>query len=534
MAKFISYDGVDNNNVRAEVSVMIGTGRIKEIAGRGRQSEDGTYRNVEVVFDPDNPKLTRKVYALLDTTAKDLWEYVQAAQKDGRDISFRIESQRKRAVDRTIKFEDLIHTEQVVRVLAAVDGVFSHEAKTNPKEDPTGENPSALDQAQVTPVAAPAAAPNPAARAKQMLAALAAARTAGLPTVTVDTLVALAMASGVSAEDAMAAGLDREPTRPAPTGPVGSVHAMEEKPWQLYNSDGRINAGSYLVGHASHAEQFALDHLIELYSEGKKSPVDVSDTMIAQAASVALVLLGAADQVQATVTGRPDRQKNSYNRGLYLVLDAVKNRHPVPVGGNEQAQQEWLTKVVAEASERLYGVMEIAQGRAPRPESERAAEQEAAKTAEPAPEAVAAEVVAEPVAPKPAKPAARAAKANPATAPTQEPAGADLAATLLGATTVADAAPATDGATGFAPGTFPTEGQDGFVAPTKELVARLRTLCEQADVLTQMGPISDWLERRLGVRASGKVHAPALEAFIAHYEQAGPDVVRGEVLPTAA
>jgi hypothetical protein len=49
-----------------------------------------------------------------------------------------------------------------------------------------------------------------------------------------------------------------------------------------------------------------------------------------------------------------------------------------------------------------------------------------------------------------------------------------------------------------------------------------------------MSAISDWLERVLGVRATRKVHGPVLEAFVTHYEKAGTDVVRAEVLGQAA
>lgn len=507
MAKFLSHDGVDAQGVRAEVMVQTGTGRIKDLVGRGRQNEDGSYRNMEVVFEPDNHKLTRKVYALLDTTARELWEYVQAAHADQRDISYRIESQRKRGIDRTKKFEDLVHTEEVVRVLAAIDKVFSHEAKTDPAEDPTGENPSALDQAaagrapRLVASAAPAAGGDPAV----ILSGLAAARRAGLPVTTVDTLVAMALAAGASVEDALSAGLDNEEAKPAPAVAAGGrAVASEEKPWSAYNSDGRINVGSYMVAHAATAERFALDHLIKLYSEGKKTPVDVTDTMISQAASIAMILLEVADEVLVkAIGGRPDRQKNSYNRCLSLVLDGVEKRYPVPVGGNDEAKATWRAQVVGEAAERLYGITEVAQGRLPLPEAERAAA--------PAP------VVEAPAA------------AAPAEAPAEKPArarkGEAVAADVLGATVVGE----TVAAPGFVAGPFPGVDEEGFLAPDDALIGRLRDLCAAADVTAHPGAISDWLERSLGVRATRKVHAPVLAAFVDFYEAAGPDQVRAEV-----
>lgn len=544
MAKFISYDGTDTNGIRAEVSVMTGTGRIKEINGRGKAAEDGSYRNVEVVFDPDNPHLKRKVYALLDTTATDLTNLAMDAHKSGRDISFRIESQRKRGVDRTIKFEDLVHTEQVVRVLAGIDGVFSHEAKTNPAEDPSSDNPSALDQAaQVTsrPASAPAAPAAPAAAvtslatAHSLVRALAEARRAEMPTVTVDTLAGLALAAGAPIDVVASAGFDPAEERPAPSQVAGRGVASEEKPWSAYNSDGRVNAGSYMVRAAARAEQFSLDHLRLLYSEGKKAPVDVVDPMIAQASSLAFELLDAADEVQAKVVGRTDRQKNSYSRALDLVTDTVAKRYPAPLGGNDQARTEWRTAVVAEAAERLYGVLEVAQGRLPLPEAERAAaasapvSQPAGTHAADAPQAEPAHEQATQAEPAQVAKPARASRATKASTPSAPAAGSDVVAgAFAGATVLADPS--------FTAGDFPAAGADGFEAPTDETIAGLRDLCVAAGI-DNLAAISAWLERVLGVRRSREVHAPALAAFVAHYQAAGPNAVRAEVLgeaPSAA
>lgn len=505
MAKFLSHDGVDAQGVRAEVMVQTGTGKIKELVGRGKQNEDGTYRNMEVVFEPDNPHLKRKVYALLDTTGKELWDYVQTAHKDQRDISYRIESQRKRGIDRTKKFDDLVHTEEAVRILAAIDNVFSHEAKTNPKEDPTGENPSALDQDINVLKRQSNSNGNSGFSPEDVLQALTTARKTGLPSSIVDSLIALALTAGVDIQEAMSAGLEVEGLQTPPAAPQSQYVAVEEKPWMAYNSDGRINAGSYMVAHAASAEQFALDHLITVYSEGKKTNVDVSDTMIAQAASIALVILEAADEVQSKVTGsRADRQKNSYNRALALVYDAVGKRYPVPVGGNSEAQEEWRNSVISEAAERLYGVMEVAHGRVPKPESERGAAPAVEtptvekKTEEPS-------VASEPA----------------VTVKTEDKVAEAFNATVVD--TVELAKP------GFKAEKIVPADDAEFIAPNDELVNRVRNICVEAEVTSNPTAISDWLEKTVGVRATRKVHAPVLEAFVEYYEAAGSDQVRKEV-----
>lgn len=524
MAKFLSHDGVDKNGVRAEVMVQTGTGRIKDLVGRGRAGEDGTFRNIEVVFEPDNPHLKRKVYALLDTTGKELWEYVQAAHADKRDVSYRIESQRKRGIDRTKPFTELVHTEEAVRILAAIDDVFSHEAKTNPKEDPSQENPSALTQDDDTTSAAPAAvvvtAAPAAADPSKLLASLAAARQAGMPATTVDTLAALALAAGAGVDDVASAGFDDVETPSAPRPVVGRTHAVEDKPWNAYNSDGRVNVGSYMVAHAASAERFALDHLITVYSEGKKTAVDVSDAMIAQAASVALVLLEMSDEVLIkAVGGRVDRQKNSYNRAMSLVLDAVDKRYHVPVGANNEARAEWRAKVVAEAAERLYGITEVAQGRLPRPESER----NGVPAAAPAPAVEAVKTVDEASEVDEVKPAAKKTAAKKAAA---KPAA--VVADVFGETTAVVSGDA------FKAGVFPAAEEATFIAPDELLVGRLRDLCSKAGVAGEAKAVSDWLERAFGVRATRKVHAPVLESFIDFYEKAGAERIRTEVLGAAA
>lgn len=537
MAKFLSHDGVDANGVRAEVMVQTGTGRIKELVGRGKASPDGSFRNMEVVFQPDNPKLIRKVYALLDTTSKDLWETVQAAYADQRDISYRIESQRKRGVDRNKKFEDLVHTEEVVRVLAGIDTVFSHEAKTNPKEDPTGENPSALEQSFEASASTSSSVNVTPAVQGSALEALSRARQAEMPLSVIDTLAAMALMGGASPEEVMSVGFNAQvPSKVSSI--VGRVAAMEEKPWMPYNSDGRVNAGSYMVAHAAHAEQFSIDHLIAIYSEGKKSPVDVSDAMIAQAASVALILLEAADEVQFKIAGRADRQKNSYNRALGLVLDAVGKRYPVPVGGNQEAQEAWRNLVIVEAAERLYGVTEIAQGRLPLSEAERHAEAPVEAPAvvvetpaEASPVAVKKTAVAKETPATVVEEVAVEADAAPAKAPAKttrvkKAAGAEVAADILGAKPVAAPAVAV---TPFVTEPFPTEGEEGFLAPSPETIARLRDLCVTAGVANDNTRVSNWLEKKLGVRGARKVHAPVLENFVTFYEKQGPDAVSAEV-----
>jgi hypothetical protein len=504
MAKFISFDGVDKNGIRAEVTVQTGTGRIKEIVGRGKQNEDGSYRNVEIVFDPDNPLLKRKVYGLLDTNASELWEYIKNAMESGQTVSYRIESQRRNGVDRKTPIGDLNATEQVRRILASVDTVFSHEAKTNPAEDPSDENPSALAQNNPalsnmdTSQAQVAGTGSPQVSSTEVLASLVAAKKAGFPDTTINVLAAYALANGSSIEkvsEAVSTFVENN---------------IEERPYVLWNSDGKINHGSYAVQRAAEAEQFALDHLIEIYTPAKsKTRIDVTDEIVSQAASVALQLLQIADNVQLTAYGAttPDRMKNSYARALSLVLDAVGKRYPVPVGGGVEEQKAWALQVAEEASERLYGISEIAVGRTPKSQAERegGVESAPAQTLVSEKEVVVAEdKVTE--------------------TESKKPKTEDLLA-QLGGTVIADS-----GTVFVPPASFPTEDSTDFVEPDAVLIGRLKTMCENAEVIEDPKLVSNWMERILGMRVARKIHAPVLADFCEYYEKAGREQIRLEVL----
>lgn len=483
MAKFLSHDGQDKNGVRAEVMVQTGTGKIKNITNRGKASDDGSYRNVEVEFTPDNPKLQHKVYALLDTTATELWNYIQEAHSANKDISYRIESQRRRAVARDIKFEDLKHSEQVVRVLAAIDNIFSHEAKTTPAEDPDSEAPSALHNNTADSINS---------RSKNSgvlpLDAIKSARQAHMPASIVDALIAAAILQGEKPEEAIAVGLEGTDANKIDNTTIrGNSRAVEEKPWNEYNTDGRTNPGSYAVAHAATTERFALEHLIKLYSEGKKTNVTVNEDMISQSASIAIELLEIADDVQLDIVGRKDRQKNSYNRALSLVLDAIEKRHNVPIGGDAQVQSEWRGLVLLEATERFKGVLYISEGVTPTAEDIIVSTKDNEEKTSEQPEVT-----------------------------QKNDVGTDVLESSFNATELP-----TDNEKSqtFTPSVkHPLEGEKSFTPPSAETIERLRIMCAEADVLDSPKLISDWLENNLGVRSARKAHYALVDEFLEFFD----------------
>lgn len=458
MAKFISFDGVDKNGIRAEVTVQTGTGVISEIVGRGKPKDDGSYRNVEVVFDPDNPLLKRKVYGLLDTTATEIWSVVQKAHKEQSTVSYRIESQRRSGVDRATPIGDLNATEQVRRILASVDGVFSHEAKTNPVEDPSNENPSALTQMPPSPVAsAGAAVPSSGLDVEGSVAALGAAIAYALPTPVIAATAASALTAGASVEVVQQALRS---------------HPIVHDTTALFTTDGTVNYSSAAIEVACDAEQFALDHLIRLYTPARSTtPISVTDEVVAQAAALAIELLTLTDGVLSAVTGEPSpaRQTRAFQRAFSIVCDAVDHRHPAPLGGTDNDKDAWRANVTEEATDRMRALADIAQNSLPH-------------TSTPAP--AAAEQTA-------------ASAANNST-PAQE--------------------------------TAVHTGSEGITKPDTALVDRVKKLCADAGVTGEPRKISDWLERELGARMVSEIDAGALARFCDKYEAAGPDVVAADVL----
>lgn len=456
MPKFISHDGVDANGIRAEVTVEVGTGYIKAI--NPRHKPDGSEgSNVEIVFEPDNKKLTRKVYGSLDKNATELYDYAKQAFTNKTNVTYRIESQRKRGVDRTTKYEDLVHTEEVVRILAALDNVFSHEAKTNPEEDPSRENPSALPQNNG---GKSFAHPAPdtmmheswenisALIAKNSMEAFGEAKKTNLPSTLLDVLAATALATGV---------------------PFSTVYPT-------------AGAGTRLDV-AAEAEQFALDHLIVAYSSDAAGPITVTDEIVSQAGAIAVRILHLADTVHATShDALPDhyQHQDTHKHALHFVEDAIAKRYPFPLGQDVREQSEWEQNILREANTRLYGLAHIAAGDTPRlPE-----------TASPTPST--------------AKKTSKSKKAA------QDPP----------APTVADL---------YEEAVIPQPGDQQFIAPTEELVTRLKVLCVNADVVTDPAAISKWLWGRTGQKSAKNIHAPVLLEIVETYEHADPSTLRAHI-----
>lgn len=134
---FVSYDGPDNNGVRAEVKVVTGYGKVYDTS----KSDKGKSENV--IFVVENTKYKPSGWTPDSAVAK----IVHEAKDSGEPIHFRIETHRKEGVDRTKSIQELASTadsarDNAFKSLAAVkregdaEWTISSFARTRLDEDP--------------------------------------------------------------------------------------------------------------------------------------------------------------------------------------------------------------------------------------------------------------------------------------------------------------------------------------------------------------------------------------------------------------
>lgn len=139
---FISYDGPDENGVRAEVKVTKGFGNVSTI------EPSAAGKAFKVSFSVENTKYETSGWAPLDSA---VLKKVQEAKERGEPIHFRVETRRKPNIDRTTPIAELSDLsrakDSIVKSLAAVkfdedaEWTISQQAVTHMAEDPpTGGN----------------------------------------------------------------------------------------------------------------------------------------------------------------------------------------------------------------------------------------------------------------------------------------------------------------------------------------------------------------------------------------------------------
>jgi hypothetical protein len=503
MAKpFISFDGADASGVRAEVWVEKGTGTVRAL--------EESKTNVLVKMAVENLKHPVQGWLSLSDP---IYPVLKEAMESGREVAYRIESQRKNGVDRTTPISTLRATQESAndstrRLFVGVDDQRSSEAVTHPAEDPHAGGRIPAPDPTTVPASQQAqggAASGGGFSAQQALAGLASARQGGLPPSVTDAAAALALAAGATVEQVLSAGMQeqREPERRAPQ----RVVAEEAPPHVPFNSDGRMNLGSYTVQAAAGAEALAAKLMraqatkvaeqqnAEAAEAGDDAaPVEVQPINYEQAALLGGVLLDLADKVQVAAYGggRVNRNKTSHSRARSYVYDAVEYRYPIPFGGTAEEKAAWTEQVLSEATARFANVIRLADGGAQAPAQQAPAQQAPAQQA-PAQQAPAQQGNAE--------------------------------VRQIGT----NAAPKTKP---------PVEGEEGFMAPSDEVLQSFAALAASAGF--EPGPdtpVAAYLDAKFGVTAARKVSGPALESLVTWFRAQGNESAakfRSYVLAEAA
>jgi hypothetical protein len=338
MKTFISHDGVDANGVRAQVYVQDGDGVIKEI----KESVNGT---ADVHFTVENLKFPVHGWIGQDNP---VYELVKKAKESGEKVTFRIESQRKSKVDRSLPMEDLRKDmnsarENTIAILASVNGVVSDEAVTNPDEDPnqtfgrikaTGGEPKKS-----------AAGVLIAGTALEVLKTASADQT--VTNDIISSLAASALLAGAEVSEVQAAisGPDRrDDSQPE----LRKNFSVEAPSWKAYNSDGRQNLGASNIQAGVGVEQFTRLQLSRVAGNEDVASPEFNDAVT----YFARLTLAIADKVQSAGYGkgfRADRSVASHARVRGIVYDTISEYYPLPVNPELHATQEdvdaWVTNV---------------------------------------------------------------------------------------------------------------------------------------------------------------------------------------------
>ncbi|MGB3674927.1 MAG: hypothetical protein WA988_10835 [Candidatus Nanopelagicales bacterium] len=192
--------------------------------------------------------------------------------------------------------------------------------------------------------------------------------------------IAEAVAAKLAAKYTSAPSSDRK--GPA-SGPIAApvvarpvlrnAKAVENKAWELFNTDGRINAGSYLVGAVRNTRAGA-ETLVEnaLFAEheaaqaaGREPALLTIDEIIVATDTLTRQLLWAADQVQAHIVGKRDRAARSHNEAGKWVHQMASRHYPLTremLGETSEitsARNEWLAQVVTAATSQFENAMAI-------------------------------------------------------------------------------------------------------------------------------------------------------------------------------
>lgn len=335
MKTFVSHDGIDSNGVRAEVYVQDGRGTVKEI----KENKNGT---ADVHFQVENLKYPVHGWIGQDNPVYDV---VKKSLESKEDVQFRIEVQRKPSVERNIPIGELRTDmnkarENTISILAAINGIFSDEAVTNPSEDPASTYGRIKANGSEKKM--------PAVGASNVLNVL--QEVAASQSVTSDIISAIAaqaILNGAEVKDVLTAisGPDRkDDSQPE----LKKSFSVEAPSWKSYNSDGRQNLGSSSIQAGVGAEQFVRGNIVKNLSLKNYDDADLNKLVDFFGKAV----LAISDKIQAAAYGkgfRADRSVASHARVRGIVYDTINEYYPIPVNKDLKLSEDdlktWVTLV---------------------------------------------------------------------------------------------------------------------------------------------------------------------------------------------
>lgn len=294
---FISYDGVDENGVRAEVKVVTGYGHVDSI----EPSKAG--KSFKVAFRVGNSEYLPAGWA---PDGSNVLNELRKAEESGEPIHFRIETRRQKHVDRSLPMDQVAPKgdmkaakENIHKSIAAVmnegddDWTISPHAVTRLDEDPRRDG-NGIYSAYATP--------------KEQLAA----------------------AKGGSNG-----------------GSAPQYSGIEPPPYVTQLSDGRVNPGSIAASVAlnllNFVQEWDREH-DELTKVGERRHVVMARAMMAAANELQLKIWDG--ELEA-----PDLGAGSHTRARALVFEVTREHFPLgpDVVASKESLLEWKSSVVEKA-----------------------------------------------------------------------------------------------------------------------------------------------------------------------------------------
>lgn len=174
--------------------------------------------------------------------------------------------------------------------------------------------------------------------------------TSSAPSIDLDALAVAVVARMNASGDARS---DGQPVRP----PLQAAKSAEGRRWDLYNSDGRVNPGSWAVSGALRLRDTALTVLETVNylevdaanAEGREPNLLSREAITGTATAMMGALVGVVDQVQMRITGRAhaNRIDGSHTTASKVVHQVATRDLPLTraVLDDDAAKAQWLNSV---------------------------------------------------------------------------------------------------------------------------------------------------------------------------------------------